>query len=193
MAPAVAALTLSGEVVIEFTFVETVPRARPLLFRTLRDRVEELVPHMKNAVGITERSRGVDARGVVTREAIWRGAPEEVPALIRPMVRPEALVWVETTRWDERDWTCEWTIRLPVMAEVFTARGRNAFLAEGEGSRVEMAGEFSVHPEALPSVPTLPPALVRTVVPPLERFVVALLDPNLKEAVRAARRFLDQE
>lgn len=171
---------------MDFTLTEKLPVPREALFPTLRDRVESLPAHMSNVESIQERSRTTLASGVVEREAVWRGAVRAVPEPLRPMVRADMLVWQEHTRWDRDAWTTTWSIQLPILSGVFTARGEDRFLETLEGCAVRIRGELTVHPDEVPPVPGVPRPLLRLMAPQIERFVVRLLDPNLREAPRAA-------
>ena len=74
------------------------------------------------------------------------------------------------------------------MAEAITARGHNTFLDEGPDTVVQMNGEFVVHPERIKGIPAF---VARSAAPTLERFVVGLLQPNLRRSNAAVRQYID--
>ena len=177
---------------MNFQWTDTLEHPRPNVWETRRDRIFDLVPHMKNVIRIERRGSERHADGIVTTHHRWYGSQEEVPILFRPIIPPEMLWWTEHTRWDPATFTCTWNIDLPVLPEVVTARGVNRYEADGKKTIVHMEGEFTVHPDKLPPVPGVPQLLVRQAAPRLEAWVVHLLEPNLKEANRAVERFLSE-
>jgi hypothetical protein len=177
---------------MKFHWTDEVPVPLPDLWEARRDRVFDLVPHMKNVIRIERRGTERHANGVVQTHHRWYGSPEEIPLIFRPIIPAEMLWWTEHTHWNPSNFTCTWTIDLPALPEVVTAKGINRYEADGKTTRVDMQGEFTVHADRLPPVPGVPPILVRQAAPRLETWVVKLLEPNLKEANRAVERFLSQ-
>ena len=103
------------------------------------------------------------------------------------------LQWIERSTWRESDWTSTWEIHLPGLPQLFTARGFNRYqVGEDGGTRIDIQGEFTAHPEALGAqVQSVPGPMLALVTARLERFVVDLLDPNLSEQHRAVHLLLD--
>ena len=63
-----------------------------------------------------------------------------------------------------------------------------AFAYEGDVTIVQMSGEFVIHPEKVPGVPAF---MARRLAPTLEKFVVGLLQPNLKRSNQAVESYLE--
>jgi len=163
--------------------------AHPLedVFATLRDRLEELVPYLSNVDQIEVRERTEDGE-VVTLENWWTGTSDDVPRVLRSFVKPDMLVWIDRARWDHDALRCDWQITLNALPEAVTAKGYNLYTEEDGETVIKMHGEFIVHPEKVPGVPTF---VAKKAAPTLERFVVGLLEPNLRESNRAVGQFLD--
>jgi len=173
---------------MRFSLVDEIPHPRELVFRTHRDHLVDLVPYLDNVDRVVVASRE-EADGVVRLENHWTGSSRDVPAVIRPILKPEMLSWIDRATWDEGRWRCDWEITLNALPEAVTARGFNLFQDEGDETVIQIQGEFVVHPDRVPGVPAL---VARRAQSTIERFVVSLLEPNLKQSNRAVERYLDE-
>ena len=120
---------------------------------------------------------------------LWAGAASDVPAVIRPLVKPELLTWVDRATWDSSKWRTDWDIQLNALADAVTARGFNTFLEEDGETIIQMQGEFVIHPDRVPGVPAF---VARAAAPALERFVVGLLEPNLRRTNQSVRKYIEE-
>ena len=98
------------------------------------------------------------------------------------------LSWVDRATWDKGRYRCDWNITLTALPEAVTAKGFNVFVDEGDVTIVQMSGEFVIHPEKVPGVPAF---MARRLAPTLEKFVVGLLQPNLKRSNQAVESYLE--
>lgn len=172
---------------MRFNLVDELPHSRALVFSTHRDKLLELVQYLPNIKGVETTSRVVDG-SVVRLENVWKGSSEDVPSVIRPLVKAEYLSWIDRAKWDESDWSCEWQIELSLLKDAVTARGRNTFTEEDGVTIINMSGEFLIHPEKIPGVPTF---VARSAAPTLEKFVIGLLQPNLRKSNEAVVSYID--
>lgn len=172
---------------MKFSLVDEIPWPRELVFSTHRDKLLELVPYLPSVDSVVIRSRADDG-DVVRFDNLWSGASDDVPAVLRGLIKPEMLTWVDTAAWDVGRYRCDWSIDLSALPGAITARGTNSFRDEGEDTVIQMQGEFIVHPERIRGAPTF---LVRKAQPAIERFVVGLLQPNLKQSNAAVAQYLE--
>lgn len=172
---------------MKFTLVDEIPWPRDVVFRTHRDKLPELVPYLANVDAVEVRERMEDG-DVVRLLNHWSGSSDDVPALIRPVLKPELLTWVDRAVWDQGRWRCDWNITLNALPDAITAKGYNLFQDEGDETVIQIQGEFTVHPDRIPGVPTL---LARKAQSAIERFVVGLLEPNLRLSNRAVEQYLE--
>jgi hypothetical protein len=161
---------------------------RELVFRTYRDRLTELVPHLPNVKRITVESRS-DEGDVVKLVNRWE-ANAEVPKMARSVVKPEMMVWLDYATWDENAWTCDWRIEHATFARQVHCQGRNHYVAEGDRTRLEIRGEISVDATRIPGVPRM---LAGTLAPVIERFIVQTIRPNLVSTADGVQAFLKSE
>ncbi len=172
---------------MKFTLTDEIPYPRPLVFQTHRDALLELKAYMPNVadVVVEERHEEGDVVRLLNR---WTGASGDVPAVLRPVIRPEMLSWLDRATWDAGRWRTEWEITLLALPDAVTARGINVFRDDGDVTQIQMTGEFLLHPERIRGVPTF---VARQAAPAIEKFVVGLLEPNLRKSNAAVRQYLD--
>lgn len=172
---------------MKFNLVDEIPYPRDLVFRTHRDKLVELVPYLANVDRVEVRER--EEQGDIVRLLnLWSGSSSDVPAIIRPIVKPELLTWVDKAVWDRGRWRCDWDITLNALPDAVTAKGYNLFQDEGDETVIQIQGEFTVHPDRIPGVPAM---VARTAQGAIERFVIGLLEPNMRLSNRAVEQYLD--
>ncbi len=172
---------------MKFNFVDEIPHPRSVVFSTHRDRLQELVPYLGNIDRIETPVREDDGP-TVHFENVWYGSSDDVPAVVRHILTPELLKWVDRATWNAKTWRCDWDIQLHALPGAITAKGTNRFRDEGDDTVIETNGEFTIHPDRLPGVPTF---AARRAAPVLERFVLSLLQPNLKGSNRAVTAYIE--
>ncbi|MBX2796065.1 MAG: hypothetical protein KTR31_00310 [Myxococcales bacterium] len=172
---------------MKFNLTDEIPFERELVFSTHRDKLVELVPYLPNVDSVVIQSREEDG-DVVRLVNEWTGASSDVPAVVRPVLKPEHLSWVDRATWDVAKWRCDWQITISALPEVVTAKGSNTFVDEGGETLIQMTGEFVIHPDKVPGVPSF---VARRAAGPLEKFVVGLLQPNLRRSNQAVLQYLE--
>lgn len=172
---------------MKFSLVDEIPHPRELVFSTHRDKLLELVQYLPNVASVVTESR-LEEGGVVKLVNVWTGASGDIPAPVRPLLKTEHLMWVDRAQWDRDRWRCDWEITLSAVPEAVSARGFSTFLEEGSETVVQMNGEFLIHPERVRGVPTF---VARGAAPALERFVVGLLQPNLRRSNQAVQQYIE--
>jgi nitrogen fixation protein len=172
---------------VKFTITEEIAHPRERVFRTQRDRLVELVPYIPNVENVVVEETEVTG-SVVRFLNRWTVASTDIPSTIKGFLKPEHLTYLDRAKWDESSWRCEWELIITALPDAVTARGITSFADEGDETIVRLDGEFLIHPDRVPGVPAF---LARTLAPSLERWVVGLLQPNLKKTAAAVGQFID--
>lgn len=165
---------------------------RELCFRTYRDRLPELVPHLPNVKAITVLEREDAPGGEEHKTRLlneWR-AVSEIPKLASAVLKPEMLAWHDHALWNEADWTCEWRVETHFFKDRVSCRGKNQFVDHGDSCTLQIRGDLDIDLKGLPGVPKLVAGKVGSVV---EKFVVALLTPNLTSVSGGLSAFLREQ
>jgi hypothetical protein len=158
---------------------------RELVFRTYRDRLVELVPHLPNIRGIEVLSRK-DEPPLTHIVNLWRGGGD-IPALARAFLSEKMLSWTDHARWDERAFLCEWRMEAHSFKEALHAAGCNWFREAEGGCALVIEGELTIDGKQLP----IPRFLAGSVAPAVEKFLVGMIRPNLTETAKGVARFLE--
>jgi hypothetical protein len=162
---------------------------RDVAFRAYRDELPNLLPYLPNVRSIEVKEREESPGGVATRTRLlnlWR-AKADIPAVAQALVKPEMLAWDDHALWDEADWTCEWRVVPHFFTERVRCRGKNTFVPDATGVVLQLRGELDVDVKGVPGVPRL---IASTVGAGIEKFVVALLTPNLTSVGQGLERYL---
>jgi hypothetical protein len=174
---------------MDFCIVDNIPHPRPLVFATHRDKVVEMVPYLPNVKSVVIEKNDVD--GPVTNQLYrWIGESHDVPRLLRPLIKTEFLSWLDKSIWYQDEWRCEWELELSVLPNAISARGYNIFLEDGDDTIVQMNGQFTIHPERITGVPTF---VARRIAPAVEKFIVSLLEPNMRESNKAVFQYIQDQ
>lgn len=160
------------------------PYPRPLVYRTYRDRLVELVPYLPNIRGITVESRK-DALPVVHLVNVWRGGGD-IPAVARAFLSEKMLSWTDHATWDEARWQCEWRMEAHAFREAVHAAGVNRFEERDGKTVLVVTGELIIDGKKLP----IPRFLASTAGAAVEKFLAAAIRPNLTEVARGVEKFL---
>ncbi len=174
---------------MRFTHSEPTRHPRPTVFAAHRDRLLEVVPFLDTVQAVQALSRADHADGTVVLRHRWTGTPNALPALLRPMIPPQALVWEDTTTWDKGAWEARWVITLPALGPVFEVKGTNRFLETPQGCTVEVEGDVALYPDRAAELGNIPPAML----PMIERFAIALVVPLIKQSGHAVAKVLDAD
>lgn len=160
---------------------------RDLVFKTYRDRLTDLVAYLPNIRSIENRSR--ETSGTVTKLVnVWHGGGD-IPAVARAFLSEKMLSWTDHATWDEAAWTCAWQMEAHSLKEAIQASGVNEFRVSDNGCELSIVGDLSIDGKKLP----IPRFLASSVGPTVEKFLVALVTPNLMEVAKGVARLLEAE
>jgi hypothetical protein len=158
------------------------------VFRAYRDHMPELAAYVPDVKRIDVAQRREEGP-VVRLHNVWH-ADREIPAMARRFVTRDMLRWDDFAAWDSERLVCDWQLRVHVFTEAIRCEGQNLLEPAGAGATdVRLVGELSVDLALVPGVPSV---MARRMQPQVERFIVALITPNLQQVNAAVGRFLDE-
>src|SRR5262249_47164609 len=150
-----------------------IPFPLEVVFVAYRDRLAETVPHLPNIRAIRVVSRE-EREGEVKLVNEWTGGGD-IPKVARAFLSEDMLKWTDHALWKAATREVVWHNDIHAFPSAVKAAGMNRFAEAGEGTRLEIRGEFSVDAAKIPGVPRL---LARTVGPAIEKFFVAQIQLN---------------
>lgn len=160
-----------------------------LVFSTYRDKQAEygpLVPNLTKVVILKREERSEDE---IFLSVEWHGFGQ-IPAAVRAILRPKMISWKDTQLWNSKELTNTWTIIPNYFKEFVKCEGQWKFFDEGEKTRVELDGIFSVN---ITRFPPFPRSLCRAAGPMIEKFIARYLKPNLIANSRALKKYFAKE
>jgi len=172
---------------MKFTVNDEIDFPLDLVFPTYRDKLHEMLDYMDNVDMIEVKSREEDG-DVVKLLNQWHGSADDIPKPLRPVVNADKLSWLDKATWDTHKHRVDWEITLLALPEAVTAKGFTLYKEDGDVTIISISGEFLIHPDKVPGVPTF---VAKRLAPTLEKFVVGLLQPNLKKSNQAVQEYLE--
>ena len=167
----------------------TLTHPRELVYRTYQDSLPKLVRYLPNVQEVRELERRREGSQLHLVN-LWR-ARGQIPRVAQGIIKPEMLRWHDYADWDDEDWSVRWRFEMAFMQDRVRVGGRNRFEILGpRRTRLALRGELTIDASALPGVPRF---LERRVGRAVERFVLALVEPNLVKTSQGLQRYLDEE
>lgn len=173
---------------MDFSHSERTVYPRPLVFRTHRDDLQAVVEHLDAVRRVEQRSHAAHADGQLEQVHRWYGTKAALPIYVRPFVPENLLVWTQRTLWNQERWVAEWQIEVPGLGESIDCRGTNTYHEDRRGSRIDVAGSFSFRPQRVEEMAQIP----QSAVPMVERVVVSLVVPLIKQSGAAVVHYLER-
>ena len=162
------------------------PRAR--IFKTYRDRLEEVAPHLPNIRSIKVASRE-DRPGETLLVNEWVGGGD-IPAVARAVVRESMLSWTDHATWKEGTFTVEWRTVVHAFPGALESSGVNRFIETPTGAIIEFRGSLVCDASKVPGVPKL---MARTINGTLEKLFVGKIAENLLAVGRGVGKLLEAD
>lgn len=174
---------------MKFRSESLIHHPRDKVFAAYRDRLVEVVPYLDDIEAVVVRSRKEEG-DTVTLHNEWRSG-REVPSAAKAFLKPDQLAWDDYATWRGSDHTCHFDIKTRAFRDAVRCVGTNTFTeTPSGGTKVVLEGDFEV---ALHGIPGVPSFLARTIIPQVEKFIIALIQPNLEKTNQAVERFLDAQ
>ncbi len=163
------------------------PRAK--VYETYRDKLREIAAYMPDIREIVVHSRE-EADGIVKLHNEWI-SDREVPKVVAKIIKPEHLRWDDHATWHDEGFYVDWIIKTRAFTDAVTCSGRNSMIAVGDNATiVRLTGELKITVTGIPGVPSF---LAKRLAPQVEKFIVGLITPNLKNTNKSLQDYLDAE
>lgn len=157
------------------------------VYRAYKDELVDIAAFMPNIKEIKVLSRE-EVPGGLKLHNEWAGKGE-IPRVVQGIIKPEMVKWDDYAHWDDTNHLCHWEIKTRAFTENCTCRGTNRLVAEGPGAtKVTLSGTLDVHLQGIPGVPGF---LAGRIAPQVEKFIIALITPNLEQVNQALERYLN--
>ena len=166
---------------------DSVSSPRNIVFATFRDDLDDLDEFLPDIESITTESREELDGGRTRIVRVWKAQADEIPTIARKFIKPEMLQWTDTATWDPDNHSCEWEMEVGFLTEAITARGVNRYSEKDGTTGIVIDGLLEVDASKIPGVPKL---LAGKVGGAVEKFVVKMITPNLKEVNRGMEKYL---
>jgi len=152
----------------------------------MRDHLVEFSGQIADIEEIKQIERHVDALDVVRLVNEWR-VRQQVPAVVRSILKTGELSWLDRNTWDARTFTCAWAIEPRFLTEYIECSGKTMFAEAmgGQGTRVTFEGAFDLKPGVLGSLGSVESLLSGF----LESIVTTIIPRNLRSVVEAAAAY----
>lgn len=160
---------------------------RSTVFETFRDHLVELQPYLPTVKSIDVESRDQLDDTTLKIVNIWKAEDSDIPKLVQKFIKPEMMMWTDHATWFEDQFLCNWDMEVGFLKEAITCGGTTRYIAKGNGTEVHLEGTLTVDASKIPGVPRLVAGKVSSAV---EKFVIKMITPNLKEVNRGAEKFL---
>ena len=160
-----------------------------IVYATYRDRAPEIASFIPDIREIRVLSREELPTGLALVN-LWTSS-RDVPRVAASVLKAEHLSWEDHAIWDDTRREVVWRMIFPALPGRVTCSGTNAFFADGpDRTRVSLNGELRID---LRNLPGLPDFIARSAGPAVERFIVELITPNLKQVNASLEKFLDAQ
>lgn len=165
---------------------DTIKFPRDTVYPTFRDHLVDLKPYLPTVKDIEQQSydRDGDTVNIVN---VWYAADEDIPSVASKFIKPEMLQWTDTAVWHDDSNSCDWDMEVGFLQEAISCNGTTHYREKGDQTEVHITGELRVDASKIPGVPRLIAGKVGDAV---EKFVVKMITPNLKEVNRGAEKYL---
>lgn len=164
-----------------------IPHPIDRVYRAYRDELVAVAAYMPNVKEVIVRKRDDVADGVkLHNEWVGKG---EIPKVAQSVIKPEMVRWDDYAHWHDGETFCDWKIQTRVFTENVRCFGTTRLTSEGpDRTKVALHGTLDLSLKDIPGVPRI---LAGTIAPQIEKFIVALITPNLEQTNTALARYLD--
>lgn len=166
---------------------DSVSSPREIVFKTFRDDLDDLDEYLPDIESIITESREElddDCERIVR---VWKARNDEIPKIARKFIKPEMLQWTDDATWDSTDYSCKWEMEVGFLTDAITAKGVNRYTEKDGTTGIVIDGVLEVDATKIPGVPRL---LAGKVGKAVEKFVVKMITPNLKDVNRGMEKYL---
>ncbi len=164
------------------------PFPRSVVYATYRDKMLDLVPYMANVRAIELQSRQ-DGEAETQLVTVWHGGGS-IPGPARAFLSEDLLSWTDYATWKSTDFSVDWRTETHAFTEAVRSGGRNLFLEDGDGTRIESRGELNIDTKQLKGIPSF---VAGSIASTIEDLLGKQIDSNFKEMGAGVSRYLQQQ
>jgi hypothetical protein len=162
-----------------------IPFPRDQVFVAYRDKLVQTTAHLPNIRAIEVKSREErDGKVMLVNE--WTGGGD-IPSVARAFLSGDMLKWTDHATWDSETFEVHWRTEIHAFPSAVMSTGKNRFYVAGEGTRLEIRGDFTVDAAKIPGVPRI---LARSVGPAIEKFFVNQIQLNSVAVAKAIGKLM---
>ena len=174
---------------MRFEVVDQVKYPLDVVFSTMRDQLVNLVPHLPDIASIEETEREDSGDGRIRLINHWRGE-NRVPKVFQKFIKPDQIGWIDRAQWDDAKKIVRWTLEPQFFTNYVDVKGENFFTGDNTQTTIKLTGELIVDLSKHPKVPRL---LAKSLGGQVEKFVLALVKPNLVKVNRGLEAYLAEK
>lgn len=159
------------------------------VYLAYRDELPAIATFMANIKEIRVLARE-DREGGVRLHNEWSGKGE-IPKVAQRIITPDMVKWDDHADWSDAERLGRWSISTRFFTESVRCTGTTRIEAHGDAaSRITLAGTLDINVGDVPGVPRF---LASSLAPQVEKFIIALITPNLEQVNGALERYLDSK
>lgn len=167
--------------------IDHVSYDRDTVYEIFRDKLVELLPYLPTVKDIERTSYEEDGDDVNIVN-IWYAADDEIPTIAQKFISPDMMRWTDTANWHNDEFSVNWDMEVGFLQEAISCSGKTTYKVEGDTTEVHILGELIVDAKKIPGVPRL---IAGRVGGAIEKFVIKMITPNMKEVNRGVEKYLD--
>ena len=149
------------------------------VYPLVRDRIDELLPHLPAIQSVEILSREPTVKGKTRVRSRWRIRP---PAVLGRLLPAAAFVWDEDAVWNDRKYCVESTIR----GYGYESRAKTLYEPASDWTRVRIEAEISCRPHSA----DIPKENLEKIVSAARDAVRDAIEPNMTALLDAIRERL---
>lgn len=169
-----------------FEVVDHVPYSLDIVYSTMRDKLPELAPYLPDVKSIECIERQDLGCGGLKLVNHWR-AEDKIPGVLKKFISADQLGWIDHAEWDDGKMSVKWRLEMMFFKEYVDVHGENFFTGDDGNTTVRLTGNLNLHLSRHPLIPKL---LAKSFTKQVERFVLALIKPNLVKVNRGIEKHL---
>lgn len=175
---------------MKFRIEDRIPYPIERVYEAQREKLADLAPFLTDVERIDVLEREVLPDGRIRFLNLWVGSGHDVPTLAKGFIKPEMLRWKDYAMWNPADRTCDWRIELGFLPDAIHCAGHNTWTADGDQTVCVINGEIRIDATKVPGVPRL---MAGKIGDTIEKFVVKMIEPNLKKTSEGVANYLRQQ
>lgn len=156
-------------------------------YHTFRDDLAKLATYLPDIEDIIVEKHERTDDDTVSVVNLWKASANEIPKIVSKFITPDKLQWTDYATWHDGTTSCDWNLVLGFFPEAIKCKGTTTYSVNGDKTHVHITGDLHVDASKIPGVPRLLSGKLGSAV---EKFVVKMVTPNLKNVNRGMERYL---